>query len=344
MKKYNTAIVGVGAVGLEMLRCLKQRNFPLNKLRLLARSERSIKVDGDDYKVEAISPDKFDGIEIALFAGTEGEKGASVLFAPEAVKRGSVVIDNGADFRMKEGVPLIIPEINRDRIKEHKGIIANPNCTTIQMLVALNRIFRQFGLKQIILSSYQAVSGAGRKAAVSLWEQAKRIVEKNKGVDFDSIDKKVGTNPDVFPSQIIFNVIPKIGSFSEYGYTSEEWKTVKETHKIFGDSSIKITSTCVRVPVITSHSESVYFQVKNSACLEDIKSLVKDSEGVEYSEDTVLPVDAEGKDKVFVSRVREDPFNKNCFWLWCVSDNLRKGAALNAVQIAEELVSSGLLG
>jgi len=343
MQKYNTAIVGVGAVGIEMLSCLKQRKFPLKELRLLARSDREIQVDGVDYKVEAISPEKFDNIKIALFAGTEGEKGASVLFAPEAVKRGAVVIDNGADFRMKEGVPLIIPEVNKDKIKGHKGIIANPNCTTIQMLVALNRIFKQFGLKQIILSSYQAVSGAGKKAAVSLWEQAEQVVEKNEGVDFDLIDKKVEPNPDIFPSQIIFNVIPKIGSLNEYGYTTEEWKTVKETHKIFEDSSIKITSTCVRVPVITSHSESVYFQVKDTACLKDIKSAIKDSEGVEYSEDAVLPVDAEGKDKVFVSRVREDPFNKNCFWLWCVSDNLRKGAALNAVQIAEELVSSGLL-
>jgi len=342
MQKYNVAVVGVGAVGVEMLRCLKQRNFPVGKLSVFARSARDIVIDNQTYHVESISPDGFEGVNIALFAGTEGEKGAALTYAPEAVKRGVVVIDNGADFRLKDDVPLIVPEANKERIKAHQGIIANPNCTTIQMIVALARIQKRFGLSQIILTSFQATSGAGRRAAQTLWDEARQIVRLNQDKDFNLIDKKLDKSFDVFPGQIAFNVISKIGVFKEDGYTSEELKTVYETHKIYGDSSIKITSTCVRVPVFTSHSEAIYFSIKKDASLSQIRTALRESEGVLFYEDPnefSLPVDAEGKDEVFVGRLRQDTFNKNCFWIWCVADNLRKGAALNAVQIAEHLIA-----
>lgn len=342
MEKYNVAVVGVGAVGVEMVRCLKQRNFPLDKLSLFARRTRAMSIDNENYQVESISAEAFDGVDIALFAGTEGEKGAALQWAPIAVEKKALVIDNGADFRLQEDVPLIVPEINKERVKTHKGIIANPNCTTIQMVVALAQIQKRFGIEQIILTSLQATSGAGKKAAIQLWQETKQIAESNKDKDFNSINKLLCSKSEVFPHQIAFNVIPKIGSFKEDGYTSEELKTVQEVHKIFEDSSIKITSTCVRVPVFTSHSEAIYFRTKKQASLDDIKKALDESEGVAFSQDPAnltYPIDAEGKDKVFVARVRYDPFNKDSFWLWCVSDNLRKGAALNAVQIAESFIS-----
>lgn len=341
-KPPNVAVVGVGAVGVEMIRCLKSRKFPLGKLSVFARSSRDIAIDGDVYHVQAVSPEGFEGVDIALFAGTEGEKGAAVTFAPEAVKRGAVVIDNGADFRLKEDVPLIVPEVNRNRIKGHKGIIANPNCTTIQMVTALAQIQKQFGLEQIVLTSFQATSGAGKKAVERLWQESKDIANDNAGKDLASVNKKAKGPFDAFGGQIAFNVIPKIGGFKDDNYTSEELKTVDETHKIFGDPAIKVTSTCVRVPVFTSHSEAVYFKTKKDASLESINKALKSSEGVVFFDDAqsfTLPLDAEGKDEVFVGRLRKDTFNKNSFWLWCVSDNLRKGAALNAVQIAEHLIT-----
>jgi len=343
MKRYNLAVIGVGAVGREILRCLGQRNFPVGNLKVFARTSRDIQVDKEIFKVETITPENFQGIDIALFAGTEGEKGAGLQWAEAAVSSGAVVIDNGADFRLREDVPLIVPEVNREKISEHKGIIANPNCTTIQMVVSLSQIYKRFGLEQIILTSFQAVSGAGRTACKVLWEETKKIVEENKDLDYLSINKKIeGYQSEVFPSQIAFNVICQIGSFKEDDFTTEEIKTVKETHKIFDDDSIKITSTCVRVPVFTSHSEAIYFRTREKASLEEIKKALKESEGVVYEEDSekfFSPVDCEGKDGVFVSRLRKDPFNENSFWIWSVSDNLRKGAALNAVQIAENLVS-----
>ncbi len=339
--KYNVAVVGVGAVGVEMLRCLRQRDFPVGELRVFARSQREIEIDDQIYKVESISPEKFDCIDIALFAGTEGEKGAAVMYAPEAVKKGAVVIDNGRDFRLKPNVPLVVPEVNAEKVKEHKGIISNPNCTTIQMVTALNQIHKQFGLEQIILSSYQAASGAGKKAAVDLWKAAETLVLRNKDKDFDLIEKVVDKEPQAHAAQLIFNVIPQIGGFSDYGYTSEEWKTVNEAHKIFDDDTIKVATTCVRVPVFTSHSESIYLRTKRKADISDMQKALESSRGVTFYKDpqkSVFPLDAEGKDDVFVGRLRKDPFNPNSFWLWCVGDNLRKGAALNAVQIAETLI------
>ncbi|MBN2120357.1 MAG: aspartate-semialdehyde dehydrogenase [Candidatus Omnitrophica bacterium] len=337
----NVVVVGIGAVGVEMIRCLKQRKFPFAKLSIFARTARDTDIDGDTYSIQAIDPKGFEGIDIALFAGTEGEKGAAVTYADEAIKRGAVVIDNGADFRLKDEVPLVVPEVNKESIRGHKGLIANPNCTTIQMVVALAQIQKRFKLEQIILTSFQATSGAGKKASQRLWDETSEIAEANRGKNLDALDKNASGDSDIFAGQIAFNVIPKIGGFSRDNYTSEELKTVDETHKIFADPSIKITSTCVRVPVFTSHCEAVYFKTKKDASLEDISRALKESEGVVFYEDSqsfALPLEAEGKDEVFVGRLRRDSFNKSSFWLWCVSDNLRKGAALNAVQIAENLL------
>ncbi|MDD5006032.1 MAG: aspartate-semialdehyde dehydrogenase [Candidatus Omnitrophica bacterium] len=340
-KLYNVAVVGVGAVGIEMLRCLKQRHFPVGELRVFARSPRDIEVDGEKYSVKAISPEGFTGIDIALFAGTEGEKGAAVSFAAEAVKRGAVVIDNGADFRMDPEIPLIVPEVNPKDIKlcRKKGIIANPNCSTIQMVVALWPIHKIAKIKRIIVSTYQAASGAGKSAVEQLKKELSAL--NNKGYE----DLKISDAQErVLPQQLAFNVFPHIGGFAEEDYTSEEWKMVKETHKIMHSDKIKISATTARVPVRTGHCEAVYIETKKDISLEQLKDLLKNSASivlVDSPKDNLypLPVDAEGKDGVFVGRVRKDPFVKNAFWLWVVSDNLRKGAALNAVEIAELLIA-----
>ena len=331
MKKYNVAVVGVGAVGVEMLRVLKERKFPVNKLKVFARSERDIYVDGTKYHVLKIEPKAFKGIDIALFAGTEGEKGAAVTYAPAAIKQGAVVIDNGADFRMEKDVPLVVPEVNPKDAKKHKGIISNPNCSTIQMVVALWPIHKKLKIKRIIVSTFQAASGAGRNAVKELFQQTKELLE----------GKKV--KPQALSHRIGFNVFPHIGGFNEDLYTSEEVKTIKETHKIFHDSGIKITSTCVRVPVATGHSEAVYIETAKGMSVEKLRQLLKKSPGIEVIDEPKNgkypnPVYAEGKDAVYVGRIRKDPYVKNGFWLWVVSDNLRKGAALNAVQIAELLI------
>ena len=338
--KKNVAVVGVGAVGSEILRILKERNFPINNLRVFARTAREIKVDGASYNVEAIRKSDFSGIDIALFAGTEGAKGASALYAAKFIEKGAVVVDNGNDFRLKDDVPLVVPEVNKDKVSTHKGLIANPNCTTIQAVTALGGIFKNFGLSQFILTSFQATSGAGKGAAVSLWNETKELVENNKDKDFDNLNKKIKGKPESFSHQIAFNVIPQIGGFDQTGYTSEEMKVVGESRKIFGDDSIKISATCVRVPVFTSHSEAIYFTTRKKATVAELEEVLRNSPGLVYqTKDLCLPVDAEGRDEVFVSRLRADTTCENSFWLWCVSDNLRKGAALNAVQIAEELIS-----
>ncbi|MEK7849715.1 MAG: aspartate-semialdehyde dehydrogenase [Candidatus Omnitrophota bacterium] len=331
--KYNIAVVGVGAVGIEMLRVLKQRNFPIGSLKVLARSSRDISVDGQTYHVEVITPEAFDGVDIALFAGTEGEKGAAVQYAPEAVKRGAVVIDNGADFRMEPDVPLVVPEVNPKDVKKAKkrGIIANPNCSTIQMVVALNPIHKMSKIKRVIVSTYQAASGAGGKAVDELFSQTKSALE----------GKEI--KAEAFPQRIAFNVFPHIGSFSECDYTSEEWKMVKETHKIMHDAKIKVTATTVRVPVKTGHGEAVYIETRKPLDIDEVKRVLAQSPGIKVVDDVKnsvypLPIDAEGKDDVFVGRIRKDPYHEKGLWLWVVADNLRKGAATNAVQIAELLV------
>lgn len=330
-EKYNLAVVGVGAVGEEMLRVLRQRQFPIDQLKVFARSSRAIQVDDQNYDVEELKDDSFKGIDIALFAGTEGEKGAAVLYAPEAIRQGAVVIDNGADFRLKPGVPLVVPEVNVKDIKKHKGLIANPNCSTIQMVVALAPIQKKVGLKRIIVSTYQAVSGSGRGGVVQAEEEFKSWAAGTPQEVLLSLDQRIA-----------FNVFPHIGSFNEEGYTSEEMKLVQETHKILHDNTIKISATTVRVPVKIGHSEAVYIETKKAITPEALRKLLSRSPGICVVDDPQsklypMPKDCEGRDEVFVGRVRRDPFVKTGMWLWIVSDNLRKGAALNAVQIAEEL-------
>lgn len=331
--KYNIAVVGVGAVGIEMLRALKQRNFPVGNLKVLARSARDISVDGATYHVEQITPEAFEGIDIALFAGTEGEKGAAVTYAPEAVKRGAIVIDNGADFRMEPDVPLVVPEVNPKDVKKCKarGIIANPNCSTIQMVVALAPIHKLSKIKRVIVSTYQAASGAGGKATEELYAQTKAALEGQP------------IKPEALPQRIAFNVFPHIGGFAEFDYTSEEWKMVNETHKIMHDYKIKISATTVRVPVKIGHSEAIYIETKQALGVDDVRKALSETPGIKVVDDIKnaiypLPLDAEGKDEVFVGRIRKDPFNEKGLWLWVVADNLRKGAATNAVQIAELLI------
>lgn len=337
MRKYNIAVIGVGAVGEEMLRVLTQRHFPVGELKVFARSARTIQVDGRSYQVEALNENSFKGIDIALFAGTEGEKGAAVTYAPHAVRAGCVVIDNGADFRMRPDVPLVVPEANAADVKKHKGIIANPNCSTIQMVVALAPIKKTAGLKRVIVSTYQAVSGSGRGGVVQA-EKEFRAWAAQSGEDA----------PKHMEQRIAFNLFPHIGSFNEEGYTSEEMKLVNETHKILHDKKIKISATVVRVPVKIGHSEAVYIETAKPITPEKVRVLLGKSPGIRVLDDPKnkvypMPLDAEGKDETFVGRIRRDPSVKNGLWLWVVADNLRKGAATNAVQIAEELVKQKLI-
>ncbi|HTZ11811.1 MAG TPA: aspartate-semialdehyde dehydrogenase [Candidatus Margulisiibacteriota bacterium] len=339
MKKYNVAVIGVGAVGLEMLRVLNQRKFPVDKLRVFARSARNIEIDGIQYAVEAVSPECFSGVEIALFAGTEGEKGAAVTYASEAVKRGAVVIDNGADFRMDPKVPLVVPEVNPKDVKKHKGIIANPNCSTIQMVVALWPIYKKAGIKRIIVTTLQASSGAGRGAVEQLNEEVSLVAKEG----FESVHVQASNKG--MPQQLAYNVFPHIGTFVEGNYTNEEWKLVRETHKIMHDDKIKISATTVRVPVRTGHSESVYIETEKSIEPDKVREILSSAPGVIVMDEPKkniypMPKDSEGKDETFVGRIRRDPFVKNGLWLWVVADNLRKGAATNAVQIAECLISN----
>ncbi|MBF0521878.1 MAG: aspartate-semialdehyde dehydrogenase [Candidatus Omnitrophica bacterium] len=335
--KYTVAVIGAGVVGVEMLRVLKQRNFPADNIRVFARSARPLDVDGTIYNVEPISAEAFDGVDIALFAGTEGEKGAAVTFAQEAVKRGCVVIDNGADFRMEKDVPLVVPEVNAGDVKKHKGIIANPNCSTIQMVVALWPIHKKFGIKRIIVTTLQASSGAGKGAVEQLKEELNQI----QAGGFNNVHTSVSNKS--MPQQLAYNVFPQIGGFTDGDYTSEEWKLVKETHKIMHDNKLKVSATTVRVPVRTGHSESVYIETKKPVTAAQIKKLLSKAPGVILVDDPKtglypMPKDVEGKDETFVGRIRNDAFVKNGLWLWVVADNLRKGAATNAVQIAEILV------
>jgi len=337
MKKYNVAVIGAGVVGIEMLRVLKQRKFPINNLKVFARSARDINVDGDTYSVEPITPDGFNGIDIALFAGTEGEKGAAVTYAAEAVKRGAVVIDNGADFRMDKNVPLVVPEVNAADVKKHKGIIANPNCSTIQLVVALNPIYKKVGIKRIIVTTLQASSGAGKVAVEQLNEEINLIAQGG----FDNL--QVSALNKAMPQQLAYNCFPHIGSFVEGDYTNEEWKLVNETHKIMHAPKIKISATTVRVPVRTGHSESIYIETVKPITPDQTKKILAKTPGVVLIDDPKnnlypMPKDVEGKDETYVGRIRQDAFNKKGLWLWVVADNLRKGAATNAVQIAEVLI------
>lgn len=330
------AVVGAGAVGKEMIRILEQRKFPMKELRVLARSARTLTVAGKDYQVREASPEAFDGVQIALFAGTEGEKGAALTLGPEAVKRGAVIIDNGSDFRMKKDVPLVIPEINEQDLAWHKGIVANPNCTIAVMLMAVAPIHRKYGVKKVVVSSYQAVSGAGAKGVDQLRSQTEEYLKDGAVKD-----------PGIFPSPIAFNVLANNWKIEDEGYSNEEWKMVEEAKKILGDPKIQIVPTTVRVPVFNAHSESVHMELRKKASVSDIRKLLSKSLGVRVVDEKSpfnghtcpMPMDASGQDDVLVGRIRKDLYDPKSVLFWSVGDNLRKGAALNAVQIAECLIS-----
>lgn len=337
-KLFNVAVLGAtGAVGEQITKLLEERNFPIKQLKLLssARSAgKKVVFNGSTVVVEEAKPESFEGVDIALFsAGGDISK----AMAPEAVSRGAIVIDNTNAFRMDPETPLVVPEVNIDHLNGHKGIIANPNCSTIQMVAALKPLYDRFGISKIIVSTYQAVSGAGSLAIEETLRQVKEVVE---GRVVEPKILPVGSLPKKY--QIAFNAIPQIDKFQENGFTLEEMKMIKETKKIMGDDSIQVTATCVRIPVVNGHSESVYVELKNDFELEEVRTLLANAPGIVLQDNTAeqeypLATEATGKLDVFVGRVRRDLNNPRALNMWIVSDNLLKGAAWNAVQIAEHI-------
>jgi len=331
-EKYNVAVVGAtGAVGRRMISILEERNLPIDRLSLLASSRSAGQVlsfKGQSIEVEVLTEDSFAGVDFALFSA-----GASISrqFAPSAVKAGCIVVDNSSEFRMHADVPLIVPEVNPHAIVDQPGIIANPNCSTIQMVLALYPIHAKYQIKRVVVSTYQSVSGSGQKAISELVQQTRNVLEDKE------IDKQV------YPHQIGFNCLPHIDVFLENGYTKEEMKMVNETKKILEDDSIQISPTTVRVPVFYSHSESVNVETVKPIHAADVKKLLASFPGICVVDDPQkneypLATEAEGKDAVFVGRLRDDISRENAINFWVVSDNLRKGAALNAIQIVESIL------
>ena len=335
MKEFNVAIAGItGAVGQVFLSILEERNFPIKKLVGLASSRsagKRIKFSKEEIEIKELGKDSFNNIDIALFsAGASRSK----EFAKFAVNEGAVVIDNSSAFRMDDSVPLVVPEVNPDDAFEHNGIISNPNCSTIIMVVAIKPIYDLSPIKRIVVSTYQAVSGAGAKAILELEEQTRSII--------CSGDRDI--KPEVLPVQIAFNVIPHIDVFMDNGYTKEEMKMHNETRKIFNDFSIDVAATAVRVPVFTCHSESINIETEDKITVQQAIDAVKKAPGVVLHDDLSklvypTPLDVSGKDDVFIGRMREDYSIENGINMWVVGDQLRKGAALNAIQIAELIIS-----
>ena len=340
MSGYHVAVAGAtGAVGQEMLALLRERNFPVKSLRLLA-SKRSVgktfAFQGENLQVEELTPKSFRGIDIALFsAGGDRSK----TFAKHAVKAGAIVIDNSSAFRMDPSVPLVVPEINAEDIADHKGIIANPNCTTIITLMGLYPL-RPYGLKRIILSSYQAVSGAGAWAIEELRRQTIEWSLQEIRNDVLGESGTVEPRPEKFPHPIAFNLIPHIDVFQENGYTKEEMKCCLESQKIMHNPDLKISATTVRVPVFRSHSVSVHIETEKNLSVSKARTLIRKAKGVGLYDQPEkgkypMPRMVSGKDDCLVGRIREDETTDNGLWLWIVGDQIRKGAALNAIQIAE---------
>ncbi len=331
-EKYVVAVVGAtGAVGNEMISTLEQRQFPVERLRLFA-SERSegkrLNFNSDEIPVETLKDDSFRGIDIALFsAGAERSK----IWAPVAARSGCVVVDNSSQWRMDPEIPLVVPEVNAHDLKWHKGIIANPNCSTIQMVVVLKPIHDAARIERVVVTTFQSVSGTGKKAMDELLQQTTNLLNSSE------------IECNVYPHQIAFNCLPHIDKFLENGYTKEEMKMVNETKKIMGDNSIRVTATTVRVPVFRCHSESVNIETEKKLTPNEARAILATAPGIvvyDAPEKNVypLPVYAAGKDETYVGRIREDESIDNGLNMWIVSDNLRKGAALNAVQIAERLI------
>ncbi|MDB5052031.1 MAG: aspartate-semialdehyde dehydrogenase [Bacilli bacterium] len=335
-KLFNVAVVGItGAVGQQIIRLLEARKFPVNKLKLLASGRSAgmkIHFQGAEIIVEEATPESFAGIDIAFFsAGGDVSK----HLVPHAVASGAICIDNTSAYRMDPETPLVVPEVNIEKINEHKGIIANPNCSTIQMVAALKPLYDKYGISRIIVSTYQAVSGAGSRAIDEMLKQSKDILDHKQ------------VQPDILPvsslpvkHQIAFNAIPQIDKFLDNGFTNEEMKMILETKKIMGDETLQVTATCVRIPVVYGHSESVYVELKQEFDIAEVKQLLADAPGIVLQDDPEqqlypLASEAAGKIETFVGRVRRDLSNPLALNMWIVSDNLLKGAAWNAVQIGE---------
>ncbi len=336
MELYNIAVVGTGAVGSTILQVLEERNFPVGNLKLLATKNsagKKLSFKGKEYTIEETIKDSFIGVDIALFAGGK----ASEMYAEVAAEMGAIVIDNSSFFRMKENVPLVVPEVNPDAIKNHKGIIANPNCSTIQMCVALKPINDYSRIKRIVVSTYQAVSGAGQEAMDELVDQTKEVLSGNEA------------NVKVFQHQIAMNVIPHIDVFKENYYTKEEMKMTLETQKIFNDYDMKISATAVRVPILRSHSESITVETEKKISRDKALELFSTCEGIVLQDDPMnniypMPFFSSNTDEVYVGRIREDIAFENGLSFFVVADQLRKGAATNAIQIAELLVRENMVG
>ncbi|QEN09652.1 aspartate-semialdehyde dehydrogenase [Oceanispirochaeta crateris] len=336
MKQCKVAVVGaMGVVGSEMIKTLEQRKFPLSELVPLDTSEnegKSVKFNGKDVPVQVAKKGAFVGIDIAIFSAGAG---ASKVLAPMAVEEGAIVVDNSSEWRMNPEVPLVIPEVNKEALREHKGIIANPNCSTIQMLVALKPLHDLFKIKRVVVSTYQAISGGGGPAIAEMANQAKCWAEGSP------------VTHTVYPKQIMFNVLPQIDIFLEDGYTKEEMKMVHETHKIM-DPEVLVCPTAVRVPVFRGHSESINIEMEKPCTVAQARDIFSKAAGITLVDDFTkleypTPLEMEGQDDVFVGRLREDKSVTNGLNLWVVADNVRKGAALNAVQIAETLISLELV-
>jgi aspartate-semialdehyde dehydrogenase len=335
IRKYRVAIVGAtGLVGQEFIKILEQRDFPLSSVHLFA-SDRSVGkklfINHREIELKELTPHSFDPVDIALFsAGNE----VSQHFVPIAVKRGAVVIDNSGAFAMNDSVPLVVPEVNPEDLEHHRGLIANPNCSTIQMLVALYPLHKANPIKRIVVDTYQSVSGAGSAAVDELNTQTKLVLEGKSAV------------PHVYPHQIAFNLLPEIDVFLDDGYTKEEWRMREETRKILHDDNIAISATCVRVPVVIGHSEAIHVEFSEPMSSEEARMILADSPGVKVLDDPAVslypyPWSVAGSDDVFVGRIRCDASQDNGLVMWVVADNVRKGVALNAVQIAEHLISKG---
>lgn len=336
-RKYNVAILGAtGAVGTELLALLEERNFPSGKLKVLA-SERSagksIKFAGEDIIIEAVNESSFDGVDIVL-ASAGGS--ISKQWLPIATKAGAVSIDNSSAFRMHPDVPLIVPEVNPEAAANHKGIIANPNCTTILMAVAIYPLHQVQPIQRIIAATYQSASGAGARAMEEVKVQSQAILNGEPAI------------PEILPYPLAFNLFPHNSPMTDNSYCEEEMKMVNETRKIFGDSDIRISATCVRVPVLRAHSEAINLEFLHPFPVEKAREILAEAAGVELVEDFSknyfpMPIDASGKDDVLVGRIRQDISHPNGLELWLCGDQIRKGAALNAVQIAELLIAKSLL-
>ncbi|MFR0608019.1 aspartate-semialdehyde dehydrogenase [Limosilactobacillus balticus] len=350
-KEYNVAILGAtGAVGTRMIQQLEQSTIPVKSVKLLASAKsagKQLSFKGQPITVEETTPDSFDGIDIVL---SSAGGSVSKKFLPEAVKRGAVCVDNTSAFRMEPDVPLVVPEVNEEALKDHHGIVANPNCSTIQMVVALEPIRQAFGLNQIIVSTYQAASGAGQSALNELRQETQDYLE---GKDMQADAKILPTKGDKKHYPLAFNLLPQIDVFEDDGYSHEEWKMIHETKKIMLNDmdakDIKVTATCVRVPVPIAHGESIYFTVDDpTVTVDQLRAVLKDASGVVLQDDPAhqiypQPINAVGKRDTFVGRLRADEENPGSFNMWVVADNLLKGAAWNTVENAERLVANGLV-